>query len=134
MPLPSRSRTPAAAALAGVALTSVALAACASVSSSGAPSPSLSSSSAAPPSPDPRVGLAAGRTDSVVIDGQPRRVISAKAAETIWHLRLLSNTPRERWVEGRTGLRLAALTSVADALLERARGGATAGTRSVSQR
>lgn len=37
--------------------------------------------------------------------------------------RLLSDRVRAPWVEGRTGLRLAALAGVADALLERARAG-----------
>lgn len=44
------------------------------------------------PSPDPRVGLAPGATDSVMVDGTPRRVIRTKAAEAAWNVKLLSNT------------------------------------------
>ena len=60
-----------------------------------------------PPSPDPRVGLAAGTTDSVVIDGQSRRVIAKPAAEAAWNVRLLSNNPSTGHFHGVTNSDLA---------------------------
>ena len=60
-----------------------------------------------PPSPDPRVGLMPGTTDSVVIDGQSRRVISKKAAEAAWNVRLVSNSPSTGHFHGVTNSDLA---------------------------
>jgi hypothetical protein len=61
------------------------------------------------PTPDPRVGLKAGRTDSVVLFGQSRRVITEKAAETSWNLKLLSNSPASERFKGVTNSDLALL-------------------------
>ena len=85
----SRTRTAGPIVAASLAVMTV-FAACTSMSSS---SPTPMSNSATPPSPDPRVGLKAGTTDSVMIDGQARRIIRDKAAEASWNVRLVSNTP-----------------------------------------
>jgi hypothetical protein len=61
------------------------------------------------PNPDPRVGLAPGTTDSVVIDGQPRRVVATKAAEAGWNIRLVSSTPPSARFNGSTNSDLAFL-------------------------
>ena len=85
------------------------LAACSASSGSssqvvGAPSPAQSMSTT-PPTPDPRVGLAPGTTrrDSA------RRVtlIEKPAAETVWNLRLISNTPSPSDFQGVTNSDLA---------------------------
>ena len=106
----SRSRTTPILA-ASLAVVSV-IAACTSMSSSSAPAPA-SDMSTTPPSPDPRVGLAAGTTDSVVIDGQPRRVIRTKAGEAAWNIRLVSNTPPSPRFNGVTHSDLAFLGNYA---------------------
>jgi len=75
-----------------------------SSSQSGAPAPVADMSTTAP-SPDPRIGLRAGTTrrDSV------RRVnlVATNAAETIWNLRLLSNSPATAGFDGVTNSDLA---------------------------
>jgi hypothetical protein len=89
--MPPKPQSPNRGPLVAASLAAVSvIAACTSMATSSAPTPSMN---AAPPSPDPRVGLAPGTTDSVVIDGQSRRVIRNKAAETAWNLRLVSNSP-----------------------------------------
>jgi hypothetical protein len=103
----SRTRTAGPLIAASLAAVSV-FAACTAMSTSSAPAP-MPVNTAAPPSPDPRVGLRAGSTDSVVIDGQSRRVIRDKAAETAWNLRLISNTPPDPRFNGVTHSDLAFL-------------------------
>ena len=95
-----------------VAATAV-FAACMSTSSSSGPTPSVTQSSMLPPSPDPRVGLKPGTTDSVVIEGQSRRVIHDKAAEAAWNVRLISNSPASARFQGVTNSDLAFLGNYA---------------------
>jgi hypothetical protein len=101
---PARAAVP----IVAAAAVTVFAACMSSTSSSTSPSPSVTqASSMMPPSPDPRVGLAAGTTDSVVIDGQSRRVIGKPAAEAAWNVRLLSNSPSTGHFHGVTNSDLA---------------------------
>src|SRR4051812_12497666 len=82
--------------LLGIGLGAAAFAACGkgastSPSPNAAPSPAMAMRALAP-KPDPRVGLAAGKTELAVPDSA-RRVLTVKAAETAWNMRLVSNTP-----------------------------------------
>jgi hypothetical protein len=85
------------------------LAACSASSGSssqvaGAPSPAQSMSTS-PPSPDPRVGLAPGTTRR---DSARRVTLIVKpAAEAVWNLRLISNTPSPADFQGVTNSDLA---------------------------
>jgi hypothetical protein len=83
-----------------VSATALIIAACSSMSSSSsAPDPATLDMSTRAPSPDRRVGLKPGRTDSVTLFGQSRRVIVETADEAAWNLRLLSNSrASERFV------------------------------------
>jgi hypothetical protein len=62
-----------------------------SSSASAGPAPAVNMSTT-PPSPDPRVGLSPGKTERSTRD-TTRRVITARAAETSWNVRLVSNSP-----------------------------------------
>ena len=94
-----------------LAIAALTAAACTSSSSSssaaGAPAPSAMpapsmtvSTSRLAPNPDPRVGLRAGTTDSA-------RHILSQAAEAIWNLRLVSNSPTSAKFVGVTNSDLA---------------------------
>src|SRR5439155_19600597 len=73
---------------ASLALGVLYAAACATSSSmSSAPSPAANMSTS-PPTPDPRIGLRPGRGGSA----SPGMIL-ARAAETSWNLRLVSNSP-----------------------------------------
>ena len=90
-----RSRsTPAVVLTAVVAIGLLYVTACAksySSSASAGPAPAVNMSTT-PPNPDPRVGLAPGKTERSAKD-TTRRVLTARAAETSWNVRLVSNSP-----------------------------------------
>ena len=93
--------------LAIAALTAAACTSSSSSSSAAAPAPSAMpapsmtvSTSRLAPNPDPRVGLRAGTTDSA-------RHILSPAAEAIWNLKMLSNTPSSAKFVGVTNSDLA---------------------------
>ncbi|MEX2284057.1 MAG: hypothetical protein WEE89_16340 [Gemmatimonadota bacterium] len=73
--------------------------ACASGSSSSGPSPASLSNTASPGVPDPRIGLAAGTMKRIANN---RRTIDKPAAEAIWNMRLVSNTPSSDRFKGQT--------------------------------
>jgi hypothetical protein len=74
-------------------------AACASGSSSSGSNSANLSVTASPGTPDPRIGLAAGTMKRLPNN---RRTIDKPAAEAIWNLRLVSNTPSSDPFKGQT--------------------------------
>jgi hypothetical protein len=95
--------------LAGTALIASALwvvGCSSSAPSSGAADLSPSALSTERPNPDPRVGLRAGTVAPVPFD-TTRRTVQNPAAEAIWNMRLISNTPTPEPFTGRTNSDLA---------------------------
>ena len=93
-------------------LTSAAfyVASCASGGSGGTEAPATSGAavtlSATPPSPDPRVGLRAGTVKRNQND-TTRVIVDQPAAEAMWNIRLVSNTPSQGYFKGVTNSDLA---------------------------
>ena len=81
-------------------------AACASSTPSNSAPPPVANMSTSPPSPDPRIGLAPGTMTRWAKD-TTKRVIATPAAEAIWNLRLVSNTPSAEPFTGVTNSDLA---------------------------
>jgi hypothetical protein len=95
-----------AAALAGAMYAAACSSSSSSTSSSG-PAPMMAASmSMNPPSPDPRIGLRAGKVVPLPRD-TTKRMIVEPAAEAIWNLRLLSNSPPPEPFIGQTNSDLA---------------------------